>query len=217
MIDANEFHESMYNALSEQKVRETIGPGVSGSQSGSGAATLQETANKQVLDDLASAVEGERASSFFTCGGTIAISEPQAKPDDEEAKEPTYAPSESAPISLYWLINNEKGPQKMTLPPKDGDPSTLEELAKDCAPATFGLGQKDVLDPTYRRAGKLDPDSFSTTFHPADFGILDSVEQILLPNISSPRDNTLNYRRVRAELYKLNVSQKSFLVCGALT
>ena len=37
----------------------------------------------------------------------------------------------------------------------------LEKLTQACEPATFGLNQEDVLDETYRKAGKLDPESSS--------------------------------------------------------
>ncbi|KAJ5173142.1 hypothetical protein N7492_005735 [Penicillium capsulatum] len=42
-------------------------------------------------------------------------------------------------------------------------------------------------------------------FHPADFGILESVEQVLLPRFNSDVQNLLPFRRLTAELYKLNV------------
>ena len=32
----------------------------------------------------------------------------------------------------------------------------LEQLTQACVPATFGVNEKDVLDETYRKAGKLD-------------------------------------------------------------
>ena len=197
----------MFRALTETNVHETFAPSRPAPGTEGGASSLRETASKEILKELSAAVEGERGNSFFTCGGTIAVAEPAVKADEPKAV--SFTPSESSPISLYWMLNNEKGPQKVTFPSKDTDPSTLDQLVEDCAPATFGLGDKDVLDPTYRRAGKLDTDCFSTSFHPADFGILDLVKQVLLPTISTPDDNELYFRCVRAELYKLNVSHDS--------
>ena len=74
----------------------------------------------------------------------------------------------------------------MVLPTKDA--SALENLLNDCTSATFGLGDKDVHELSSRR-----------------FGILDMIERTLLLSINSAQDNDLQFRRVRAELYKLNI------------
>lgn len=87
----------------------------------------------------------------------------------------------------------------------DLGPDVLRQLVADCEPATFGRVEKDILDPEYRKAGKLDPSQFATSFHPADFGIIENVEQILLPSISTKTENRLQFRKLSAELYKLNV------------
>lgn len=80
----------------------------------------------------------------------------------------------------------------------------LQHLMNACAPATFGRGDDDVLDPSYRQAGKLGQDNFLSNFHPADFGILQSIEQILMPSVNTDIENELQFRRITAELYKLN-------------
>jgi hypothetical protein len=126
------------------------------------------------------------------------------KRDDEE---PTSRIS--PPVTIFWCPEGNGNPHKIVLPYEHtiGEGSgTLEQLVGDCTPATFGLGDKDVLDASYRSAGKLDTNCFCTSFHPADFGILDTIEQILLPSMNSKQENELQLRRVRAELYKLNVS-----------
>lgn len=38
----------------------------------------------------------------------------------------------------------------------------LDALSSACQPATFGLNQRDVLDETYRKAGKLDTTIFAS-------------------------------------------------------
>jgi hypothetical protein len=85
----------------------------------------------------------------------------------------------------------------------------FDDLIKACAAATFGLDGKDVLDEQYRKAGKLDREQFSIDFHPADYGIVDTIAQTLLPgaltDIMTKREN---HRGVLAELYKLNVSSE---------
>lgn len=84
--------------------------------------------------------------------------------------------------------------------------SSLDGLVAACAPATFGLGGEDVLDETYRKAGKLDRSQFAIDFHPHDYGIVDAISQILLPDFRSPgMEGRGEHRGVFAELYKLNV------------
>ena len=63
-------------------------------------------------------------------------------------------------------------------------------------PATFGLGDKDVLDESYRRAGKLDADNFTWKFPFLDLKKV--VQKSLLPYKQGGREIIL-------ELYKLNV------------
>jgi hypothetical protein len=68
-------------------------------------------------------------------------------------------------------------------------------------PATFGRGNQDVYDETYRKALKLEPSNFSTNFCPYEAGIVDVISQMLLPIVKHKAP-----RAVQAELYKLNVS-----------
>ncbi|KAJ3503549.1 hypothetical protein NLJ89_g8381 [Agrocybe chaxingu] len=74
----------------------------------------------------------------------------------------------------------------------------LEKLANACQPATFGLGQKDILDESYRKAGKMDAAAFATHFSPLQLGVVDSIGDSLF---QGRRDS----KQIRAELYKLNV------------
>lgn len=88
---------------------------------------------------------------------------------------------------------------------KVSNEDALQRLVDACSPATFGRGDEDVLDPSYRQAGKLDDDKFLSNFYPANFGILQNIEQILMPSVSTDMENQLQFRRITAELYKLNV------------
>jgi hypothetical protein len=76
-------------------------------------------------------------------------------------------------------------------------------LVGDCQPATFGRGQQDILDESYRKAGKLDPTQFSTNFCPYEAGIIDAVTTMLLNETVGENDQVS--LGVWAELYKLNV------------
>ncbi|TCD66044.1 hypothetical protein EIP91_001900 [Steccherinum ochraceum] len=79
----------------------------------------------------------------------------------------------------------------------------LEALSQACDPATFGLNQEDVLDETYRKAGKLDTSNFATTFDPYSSGLLQTVNEHLL---STDADHST----IRAERYKINVYDAFF-------
>ncbi|KAG6814738.1 hypothetical protein H0H87_007706, partial [Tephrocybe sp. NHM501043] len=74
----------------------------------------------------------------------------------------------------------------------------LQSLANACQPASFGLGDKDVYDEPYCKAGKLDCDQFATKLDVNAEEIVDRIHLQLLQG----SDET---KYVRAELYKLNV------------
>ena len=80
----------------------------------------------------------------------------------------------------------------------------LDNLAKACGLATFGLAQKDVFDESYRKAGKMDANPFATHFSPTDQGILEIVNDFLL------RGRVLQ-KSIQSELYKLNIYGKELL------
>ncbi|TDL27747.1 hypothetical protein BD410DRAFT_760896 [Rickenella mellea] len=77
----------------------------------------------------------------------------------------------------------------------------LEDLVKACQPATFGVNDQDVLDESYRKAGKMDTDRFSINFNPERLGLARAI-----------KDNLLGWeddgRNIVLEQYKLNVYGK---------
>lgn len=73
----------------------------------------------------------------------------------------------------------------------------LAALSQACQPASFGISQKDVLDESYRKAGKMEPSAFSTQFSPSSLGIVELVRATLLQGRSA--------KSIRVELYNLNV------------
>jgi hypothetical protein len=87
-----------------------------------------------------------------------------------------------------------------------GKEKVLQQLVKDCKPATFGFEGKDVLDEEIRKAGKLETGELSTSFNPYDYGIVDAIAHALLPGIVKPDSLGVNAEHwgVVAELYKLN-------------
>ncbi|KAI0684518.1 hypothetical protein BC835DRAFT_631282 [Cytidiella melzeri] len=100
-------------------------------------------------------------------------------------------------LILYYGKNKSTGIHRLDL--NDASNEDLKELADYCDPASFGRNQEDVLDETYRSAGKLDVAHFSTSYDPGQSGIVEAIQDVLLKG--HKRTGTgLTY-----ELYKLNV------------
>ncbi|KAF9053209.1 hypothetical protein BJ165DRAFT_1446302 [Panaeolus papilionaceus] len=74
---------------------------------------------------------------------------------------------------------------------------SVKALANACEPASFGIGGQDVLDESYRKAGKMDAEDFSSQFTPLNHDVVRLIHKNLFKGISK--------RDVRVELYKLNV------------
>ncbi|KAI4172993.1 MAG: hypothetical protein LQ348_006656 [Seirophora lacunosa] len=155
--------------------------------------------NTLLLRRLSAAVNGHAATATFACGGSIPIVD-------------SIDPGKNAicaPVKLrcdFALLNDDAS---ITFPQYSDDygfSDKLMALLKRCEPATFGVRGRDVLDEGYRKASKLDPTRFSTNFHPHDCGILDSIQQILLPStVRGGLELAVGPQAIKAELYKLNI------------
>jgi hypothetical protein len=77
-------------------------------------------------------------------------------------------------------------------------PEQLAQLTNVCEGATFGRGQQDVLDESYRKAKKLEKTLFSSMLERDDHvpGIIDKFTHALIKT---------NDKVLRPELYMLNV------------
>ncbi|KAI0311610.1 hypothetical protein OF83DRAFT_1150151 [Amylostereum chailletii] len=75
----------------------------------------------------------------------------------------------------------------------------LLALAQACQPATFGRGQENVLDETYRKAGKMDANQFSTPLVPERTSLADAIRDFA---VEDPEEEDLP---IKLELYKLNI------------
>ncbi|KZT24045.1 hypothetical protein NEOLEDRAFT_1210256, partial [Neolentinus lepideus HHB14362 ss-1] len=75
----------------------------------------------------------------------------------------------------------------------------LKALAQTCTPATFGRHNEDVLDESYRKAGKLDTSDFSVNFVPLHS---EDLARVLRESLLEGHDTS---RSIKAELYKLNI------------
>ena len=75
----------------------------------------------------------------------------------------------------------------------------IEQLSAACDPATFGRGDEDVYDETYRKAVKMDASDFAVQFDPVRAGLIEIIEKQLL---SSSQEGKMS---INTEIYKLNV------------
>lgn len=175
-----------------------------------GLRSPQEVTAEQIMTPLDEAITRYEASSSFSCGGSLekkygAYMLAGTHYGDFTSKR---KPVQCAPITVRW---DGKGgtSKKITFDPapiyRDREP-TLDDLAQDCEPATFGFNGKDVFDEAVRKAGKLEAYMFSTNFNPYDYGIVDLVAQQLQPGIvRAGKQPCVDRWGVVAELYKLNV------------
>ncbi|KAK3112663.1 hypothetical protein LTR53_010833 [Teratosphaeriaceae sp. CCFEE 6253] len=139
---------------------------------------------------LKAAIAGEKSKSTFACGGKLAIDDIGAARDKNENAKPT-----AHAVTIRFGPHGHGS--TLTLP-SGGDVEAFEKLLNACTPASFGKGGKEVLDDEYRKAAKLDSNDFCSDFCPYTTGIVNIVNQLLVPSIGESRS-------VKAELYKLNI------------
>ncbi|KAI0643322.1 hypothetical protein C8Q79DRAFT_172047 [Trametes meyenii] len=101
-------------------------------------------------------------------------------------------------FSLYYGFGDDARQVNLT---SSSPPDALDALGRACEAATFGRNNEDVLDETYRKAGKLDVDKFMMRFDAEKSGLVGAVRVNLL-------DTQSQKSKIYAELYKLNVYGK---------
>jgi len=141
---------------------------------------------------MAVALIDEAGKAVFTVGGQSALPGSGASVSGSSS-------NGQKQVNIRWDTGVKNKCLRASLPVGEDAASrkALPDLVNACEPATFGRGSEDVLDETYRKAGKLDESCFSTDFNPYEYGIVDLVSRSL-----AQRDT---YYGVRAKLYKLNV------------
>ena len=77
-------------------------------------------------------------------------------------------------------------------------PEQLDQLAAACDRATFGHGNQDVYDESYRKALKMDTTGFAAQFDPTHSSLIKTIEGNLLQGQKEKMS-------IRPEIYKLNV------------
>lgn len=91
---------------------------------------------------------------------------PDTDEDEETDTNEQLRATSCLPIQLRWDSIEKlalSSQTKITLPLEPDTEKNLEQLVKDMAPTTFGLGGEHVYDESYRKATKLDPTRFSST------------------------------------------------------
>ena len=74
----------------------------------------------------------------------------------------------------------------------------MEQLTQACDPASFGVNEKEVLDETYRKAGKMDSERFASLLDPVQADLMKIIRAHLL-------EGTQSTDHIIAKLHKLNV------------
>lgn len=168
-------------------------------------APLSKISESPLFKELRESVAEETTAVTFACGGTIPIASSLSELEDMVPDSKELRCTSCLPIDLRWDPSDksvEARRAKITFPLEPHTQGNLERLIQDMEPATFGRGGQNVYDESYRKAVKLDPSRFSSTFNPYELGIVDAVAQALLPSLRHSQQP----RAVKAELYKLNVS-----------
>lgn len=76
---------------------------------------------------------------------------------------------------LFLLISRVLTLRHSRIDLSNASDDALSHLAEACDAATFGVNQKDVLDETYRKAGKLDTAYFAMKFDAERCGLVEAV------------------------------------------
>ncbi len=175
---------------------------------GLGIRQLRRVAIDNLHQCLAAAIHGHAAAATSACGGLVVNSVVVAIS--------IYAETDTAgQIASRTQIRYAGG--KICFPKYAYDDWLgLKMLVQACQPATFGLNGKEVIAETCRKAGKLSRSEFLTDFHQHDWGIIDSIRQILFPSMIPGRQGIgIGTKGVRAELYKLKVGGFVEMSCAS--
>lgn len=152
-----------------------------------------------LLTQLQDAITQYDVNAAFSCSGSLEISYIEPRGFDKVEK-----PTCPEPV-IFWHRGKRLTLDGRYTTPKPGETS-LDELVKDCRPATFGRDGENVFDEKIRKAGAMEARYFATNFNPYDCGIVDAIGRELLPGIvRAGKQQPVDRWGVLAKLYKLNV------------
>ncbi|KAH0368867.1 hypothetical protein KCU65_g3789, partial [Aureobasidium melanogenum] len=147
---------------------------------------------QQLLGAFSSALGDADNGSTFACGGHIpVILNPSTLPENRRDAIDSQVSDQVITTRPVTIRYGPSGQGRILRLPTDttNDPAFLN-LVSTCEPATFGRGGKDVYDEQYRKATKLDTDDFLTDFCPYETGIIDIVQQLLMPSVKRKATGT---------------------------
>jgi hypothetical protein len=150
-----------------------------------------------VVPDLSAVRDAIKTKQPF-CTGTLPLSDNVGQLffliDGGEGYENPSNPCGSSDVFSHLFFFSDSA-QSIDL--ANVDDLKLQTLVGACERAAFGLDNKDVLDESYRKAWKMDSSNFLTRLDVVSAGIIDHVCAKLMQGSAE--------RRVRSEMYKLNV------------
>jgi hypothetical protein len=148
-----------------------------------------EEASERFLEQLRTAIEGYPSFANYCCGGSIPIS--TTSRNSPSFQDSSKAPVTSPPVTLRFDTPTGSV-QKLSLPPSPEEEKgkgkrkvEVEELLASCTPDIVGDEKAGRVQrvKSRRSSARLDKDKFSVDVHPADLGILDTIKQVLLPDL----------------------------------
>jgi hypothetical protein len=150
-------------------------------------ASLLHLAERGILKQLSKAVDGQRVTARYCCGGRVRALPPAAIALQDE--KPRKVPR----LTLRWDDSKGRRGRKVHFPHTDEPPrkfkSQIVTLADRC-----------------RETGLLEGSKFSIDFDPHFFGIIDVIAQVLLPGVDSEILKDVSEQRgIRAKLSDLRI------------
>jgi hypothetical protein len=162
-----------------------------------GTPSLVDLAQDNIVEEIISHVKQIDDGATFAIGGNLSIK--------DEGHGVSSDGGLSASKVQICFGEHDSQQHKVVLPlstnSDDTQSSALAKLLAACTPASFGRDGKDIIDESYRKAGKLDTTKFVTDFCPYSTGIVDTITQAFTSNVV----NRISKYGVIAKLYKLNV------------
>ncbi|KAG9552016.1 hypothetical protein KCU71_g8999, partial [Aureobasidium melanogenum] len=169
---------------------------------------------QQLLGTFSSALNETDNESTFACGGHIPVI---LNPSNLGGESRSAVESQvydqvvsTKPITIRYGPSGHG--QILRLPTDTTNDPAFMKLISTCEPATFGRGDKDVYDEQYRKATKLDTEDFLADFCPYETGIIDIVQQLLMPSVNrkvtgvAPKESQENLPILKADVKLLRAA-----------
>lgn len=159
------------------------------------------TTNQEILNDLRLCLQPQSSTHNSFCGGSVPI---QGSPPPLGSETVQQRPASTRGAFTLRFDKLDGSVSKVQFPHTKDLNASFQQLFQACSPSESGTDARE-----------LNATRFSLNFHPADFGIVDTIAQLLLPGIkkhATRHDKTQGIIRrvdhwgVRAESGSLVVS-----------